>query len=393
MPLAIQDSQDSITLAAALAQEFAKTAVERDIKGGTPKQERDHLRQSGLLKLIIPKHYGGLGESWITTLKIVREFAKVDSSIAHLLGYHQSLTIIPHLYGTAEQKEKYYIWTARNNWFWGNALNRRYSDVTLTSDGKNYRLNGTKRFCSGAKDSDMLAISAVQPGRLQPVVVTVPTISQGIYIQDDWDNIGQRQTDSGSVTFTNVLVKEQEILTSPLSLAHPFAALRTYIAQLVRINIFLGLALGAFEQAKQYTVTTSKPWPNSGVEKVTQDPYILQIYGQLWIDLTAAISLAEQAADKLQTLWQKETQLTVAECEDCAIAITAASAFTTRVGLEVANQMFEVMGATATATRYRFDRYWRNLRTLTLHDPIAYKIRDVGKWALNNEFSLVNPYT
>ena len=31
------------------------------------------LRESGLLKLIVPKEYGGIGESWQTTLKILNE--------------------------------------------------------------------------------------------------------------------------------------------------------------------------------------------------------------------------------------------------------------------------------------------------------------------------------
>jgi hypothetical protein len=43
------------------------------------------------------------------------------------------------------------------------------------------------------------------------------------------------------------------------------------------------------------------------------------------------------------------------------------------------------MGARATKAKDRFDRFWRNLRTLTLHDPVDYKVRDVGLWALNDQ--------
>ena len=70
-----------------LAAEFAETAAERDQHGGTPKAQRDALRQSGLLALAIPRPYGGLGASWYETLEIVREFARVDSSIAHVYGF------------------------------------------------------------------------------------------------------------------------------------------------------------------------------------------------------------------------------------------------------------------------------------------------------------------
>jgi len=81
-----------------LAAEFALTAVERDERGGTPKTERDALRQSGLLALSIPTQYGGLGARWSETLEIVREFAKVDSSIAHVFGFHHLMLATVRLF-------------------------------------------------------------------------------------------------------------------------------------------------------------------------------------------------------------------------------------------------------------------------------------------------------
>lgn len=32
----------------------------------------------------------------------------------------------------------------------------------------------------------------------------------------------------------------------------------------------------------------------------------------------------------------------------------------------------------------RLDRYRRNLRTQSLHDPVDYKLHDLGDWALNH---------
>lgn len=54
-------------------------------------------------------------------------------------------------------------------------------------------------------------------------------------------------------------------------------------------------------------------------------------------------------------------------------------------------RLFEIQGSRATSTAYGFDRHWRNVRTHTVHDPVAYKAREVGDWALNRrgpEFSL-----
>jgi alkylation response protein AidB-like acyl-CoA dehydrogenase len=59
----------------------------------------------------------------------------------------------------------------------------------------------------------------------------------------------------------------------------------------------------------------------------------------------------------------------------------------------VTSRIFEVMGSRATSARYRFDRFWRNARTLTLHDPLDYKVRETGDWALNRRFPTPSFYS
>ena len=386
-------STDYSAVADALAKEFAKTAAERDALGGTPKYERDQLRQSGLLKLIVPKEYGGLGDTWTKTLKIVREFAKVDSSIAHLFSYHHLGVVAPHLFGTLEQKERYYLETVKNDWFWCNAFNPLDRRVTLTPEGQKFRLNGTKSFCSGSKDSDLIPISAVQESESKLAVVIVLTDREGVIVNDDWDNMGQRQTDSGSITFNNVLVEADEILGPPGPFASPFGTLRSCLTQITFTNIYLGIAQGAFAAAREYTTTTTKAWLTSGVESATQEPYTLQHYGDMWTNLSAVESLTDRATDLVQEAWQLQEALTPEKRGECAVAIATAKILATRVGLDITSRIFEVMGARSTAAKYRFDRYWRNMRTFTLHDPVDYKVRDVGNWALNGQLPTPNFYS
>ncbi len=392
MQLVIKESTNYQAIATALANEFAETAVERDAKGGTPQYERDKLRESGLLHLIIPKEFGGIGESWTTTLKIVRDFAKVDSSIAHIFSYHHLGVVAPHVFGNSEQKERYYTQTVKNKWFWCNALNPLDRRVILTPDGNKFRLNGTKSFCSGSIDSDVLPVTAVQEGVSGLIVVVVPTQREGVVVNDDWDNMGQRQTDSGSVTFNNVLIEKDEILL-PSSDDNTFKTIRSCLTQITFTNIYLGVAQGAFEAAKEYTRTQTRPWLTSGVDSATQDPYILQHYGDMWVNLQGATALADQAGELLQASWEKDLSLTAEQRGECAIAIATAKVAATRVGLDIANRMFEVMGSRATASKYGFDRYWRNLRTFTLHDPVDYKVRAVGNWALNNQLPTPDFYS
>ncbi|MBA4004267.1 MAG: monooxygenase, partial [Delftia sp.] len=66
-----------------------------------------------------------------------------------------------------------------------------------------------------------------------------------------------------------------------------------------------------------------------------------------------------------------------------AVAVTAAKIATTRSGLDLSSRIFEATGARATHAALRFDRFWRNLRTQTLHDPLHYKLQELGDWVLN----------
>lgn len=386
---------DPFAIATSLAEEFAETAIERDARGGSPTQELNRIRESGLLKLHIPEEFGGWGQDWITALKVVREIAKADGSLGQLLGYHYVNSVMPQLYGTPEQKAHFYRGLAENNWFFGDSVNPRDPDLVLTPDGDHFRLNGVKNFSTGAKSSDIIVIAGTRSDLGNILFAPIPSNREGVILNDDWDYIGQRQTDSGSVEFQNVLIDRDEILGDPDSLAHPspFATLVTLLIQSVFVNFYLGIALGAFKEAKKYTLSTTRPWIFSPAQTAQQDPYIIEQYGDLWVDLQAATSHADFVATVLQNAWNKGEQLTAVERGEAAVTIATAKVFTTRVALKTTSKIFEVTGTRAAASKHRFDRFWRNVRTHTLHDPVVYKVHEVGNWVLNEQIPVFTLYT
>ncbi len=238
-----------------------------------------------------------------------------------------------------------------------------------------------------------MIVSALSADSRQPIIAVIPSDRPGIHFNEDWDNMGQRQTDSGSVTFEQVLVTPDEILTSIYPSDSPIASLLNVSKQLNQVNIYLGIIQGAFATAREYTTTRTRPWITSGVEQAIQDPYILHHYGEFWMNLEAATLLTDRAAQVLQTAIDKGINLTAQQRGEAAIAVYTAKAFVTKTGLAITTQMFDVMGASATARSYDFDRYWRNLRTATLHDPVDYKIREVGNWALTGTMPTITPYS
>lgn len=376
---------------------LALTAPERDRQGGTAWAERQALRDSGLLTLAVPAAFGGPEAAWPLIYRIIRRFAEVDSSLAHLFAFQHLQVASIILFANPEQKQHYLGKTVTEGWFWGNgtnSLDNRALLIWRDDDGGYYELNGTKSFCSGATGSDMLNVTAPNPDNpAERVFFSIPTKRAGIFVMDDWENLGQRQTDSGTVIFDRVRVERDEVLGPPGTAGTPRATLRTLVSQLILTEIYIGNAQGALCNAWKYTHEQARPWLTSGVERATDDPFIQQHYGNLWISLRGAIALAEAAENQLQQAWERGDALTAEERGAVAVAIYEAKIVAARAALEITSKIFEVMGARATAAKFGFDRFWRNVRVHTLHDSLDYKLKDVGHWVLSGEVPVPSIYS
>jgi alkylation response protein AidB-like acyl-CoA dehydrogenase len=381
-------SQEIVTdpkaLVDSLAQEFKATAVARDQQGGTPKIERDRIRASGLLSLMIPRARGGHGGDWVTAFDLARRLARVDASLAHVYSYHNLGVVIPSIFGSEEQRVNFETKTVLEGWWWGNALNPLDRRCLLQADGDDYRLIGEKRFCSGSHDAEILPVGAVDPSSGDLVVVVVPSDREGIQVNNDWDAIGQRQTDSGSVGFDHVHVFRHEVLGRRNAEANPFQTIRACLTQLNMAHIFLGIAEGSLEEASSCLLAQGEPGTR-GPSGRAGDPHVIQLFGELFLQLQAANALVRQAAQPLQRAWDKGAALTLEERGRCALDISAAKVAASRAGLEITSRIFELVGARGVSTSIGLDRYWRNLRTLSLHDPDHRKIDALGAWALHGQ--------
>jgi alkylation response protein AidB-like acyl-CoA dehydrogenase len=358
-----------------LARKLAESAVERDRRGGHARAERELIRDSGLLGLAIPQRFDGQERSWPEIYRIVRHLAAADSSLAHLFAFNHLQVATILLHGSAEQQRHWLTRAVRERWFWGNATNGRDLGLNLAPREEHFELNGRKSFCSGALGADALVVSA--PRGNDRVFVVLPAQREGLAINDDWDAFGQRQTDSGTVQFENVFVDRDELLVSGGQ--SPRSSLRVCVSQLILTQLYLGNAQGALDGALRYTREQARPWPGAAVAEAHEDPFIQKRYGELWLLYRGALLLAEQAAERLQQAWDKPA-LGAAERGEVALLIAEARVASARAALEITSQVFEAMGARATASRYGFDRFWRNVRVHSLHDPLDYKVRDIGQW-------------
>lgn len=377
----------------ALADQLAATAVERDRRGGHAAVEREQIRASGLLRLSVPTQYGGAGANWSTVLAAVRTLAEADSALAHVFGFHHLQVAGVLLYGTPEQHAYFLKPTVERNLFWGNALNPLDRRVVARPELDGYRIDGVKNFSSGSVGSDLLTFSAWHKASDTALIAALPTRAEGITVNPDWDAFGQRQTDSGTVRFDHVRLEPVQVLQAPGVAPTPRATLRSQVAQLIMTNLYLGIARGAFREARRYVRDDARPWFASGVQRHADDPYVQERFGEFWLRVQAAQALADLAGQRLDAALARGPSLTADERGEVAVAGAQAKVLAHRAALEVGNGLFDVTGASSTAARYGYDRYWRNARVHTLHDPVAYKIRDLGRYALLDQIPEPTAYS
>jgi alkylation response protein AidB-like acyl-CoA dehydrogenase len=384
---------DPVTIARKLAAKLAATARDRDRLGGTPRAERALVRDSGLLRLVIPLEWGGIGAAWPTAMQITQILAAADASIAQVYGMHHVLLATCQLFGTPQQGRRLLEGTAANNWFWGNALNPLDRRVALVATRTGRVLRGDKSFSTGSIDSDMMIVSALEDGTGKLIVAAIPTARAGIQLHDDWDNIGQRQTDSGSSSFADVAVDDDDILGPPGPTGSTRATLRVCLAQLSFTHMFLGIADGALAEARTYVRTRTRPWLGAKVDSNTQDPYVLEHFGDMVCKLTGAQAVADRAAVEFDATLKLGDAITADDRGRLAVRIATAKVLATRAVLDITSQLFEVIGASGTGGAWGFDRFWRNARTLTLHDRVDYKVHDLGQWFLNDQWPTPSLYS
>ncbi|RCG27031.1 acyl-CoA dehydrogenase [Sphaerisporangium album] len=380
-----EEIRDAATEVAAVLR---SDAADRDRANLPPVREIDLLRRSGLLG--VPPH------DHAATHLATRIVAAADASIGHLLGYHYLHLWRVGLFDRPEPTSRIWRETAERGLFWAAASNPQ-DTLRLTSVSGGFAINGGRAFATGAAVADRLVVNATHDDTGERLTLVVDARAPGVGHPADWDNMGQRLSASGSVTFENVRVTADQVVGAlPPGESDPKMirlSLSALAYQSVLTQVCVAIAEGALAEAAAYTREHARPWPLSGVGGADRDPYILAGYGELVASVRAAGLLADQAVDALRSASDLGTALTAERRGETGVTISSAKVVATRVVTETTSRIFEFIGARGTAARFGFDRFWRNARTLTLHDPVAYKAREVGAHFLSGELPPSTAYS
>lgn len=371
-------------LAARFRPVFARIregAVEREIGRRLPFAEIGWLKEAGFTALRLPEAEGGVGATLPEFFNLLIELSAADSNITQALRAHFGFveeavqTTIP---GRAE------IWwpriargetvgSARSEA--GEAAQAAF-DTQLQRVPDGWVINGRKFYTTGSLYADWLHVAATRVEDGVSATALVRRDAPGLTVIDDWSGFGQTLTASGTATFADVRVQDADVVED--STIFPYT-LPFY--QLVHLATLAGIGRAAADDVAQAVTRRNRGYSHANAALPKQDPQILQVIGRVRGAAYAAGAIVlkvAEAVERVAAAPHDETALAIAEIESAQ----AVGVVTTLI-LDATTILFDALGASAVLRAGSLDRYWRNARTLSSHNPRIYKDRVVGDFAVN----------
>jgi SfnB family sulfur acquisition oxidoreductase len=391
----ILDDLSARVVAEELGAIFALGAAERDRSRVVPYQQVHDLVRTGLLAVTVPAEHGGADVSPETVAEILRLMGRADPNIAQIQQGHFVNAHLLRVAGNPEQQRFFFseilsgavLGTAQTDADpksvdAGSVADRAAEPTRLTRDRPGvFRLNGTKARATGALFARWLpTLARLEDGTSEggeELVAFVAGSAEGISVTDDSDDFGQRTAASGRVEFVDVSVPSEHILRRGRALAGTHAV-GSY-AQLLHAAIEVGIAGAVLAEAADFVRTAARPAHESHAVRASDDPLLIQRFGELTVEVRAAEATLRAAAGAVTESILNPSDATATEA---AVAVAAAKILAERAALAVTSGVFEVGGSMSTAKSLNLDRHWRNARTHSLEDPVRWKYHHLGRFTL-----------
>lgn len=391
---------DLIEAARALRAEFAETAAEVDARGEYPHANLRRLFEEGFQRLLVPRVFGGIADSghlcWNARgfAEIVTEIAAGESSTAQIWTVHSG--VVRKLFsGTTDLPDETLRRIAdemlhENARFISSAAEINKQRLSFTTSGRRVPggliVNGTKYFGTGSDGARYANVPvlldgyrSVEEGGLYFAIVRLD--APGVVMHRDWDNMGQRATVSQTITYEDVFVPDgwhygfkggAAAFYAPDNIVGP-------VSQLMLNSVLLGMGFGALDATVDYVRRVTRP-ADPRLESAADDPIIRWQVGRHSAQLAAARALQREFATALEGYTDDPT-----ERAQLSIQMMRWKCMMVEAVLAATGDVHRLVGGRATSNKYRLDRFWRNARTLSVHDSIDPKLQQIGAFELTGQ--------
>lgn len=296
------ESRELVELAGRLAQErLAPRAARYDATATFPFESYDDLRAHGLLRLMVPRAFGGLGADSLTYSLVLLQLSKACAATGLTFNMHSAILAFLEQLATPEQQARYFREAVEEGRVFasitsepGSSFRDKFAVGTAIrpTDG-GYLINGTKHFCSLATGADYYFTWGVLEGasdfRSGLLTILVPKGSPGLTIEETWDTLGMRGTASHTMHYRDCFVAGEQVVGPPGGILGKDMSLWS----LGYTAVYLGIAEAAYDFAVSFAQTQKfKP----AMTPIREHPHVQRTIGEMHVILESARQILYEAA-------------------------------------------------------------------------------------------------
>ncbi|MFW2014866.1 acyl-CoA dehydrogenase family protein [Acinetobacter bereziniae] len=370
-------------------EKIAEGTLAREQQRSLPYEQINWLKQAGFGALRVPVKFGGDGVSLPQLFQLLIELARADSNIVQALrGHFAFVEDRLNAHKVADQT----LWFKRfvQGDLVGNAWTEigqvKIGDVITRVKQKNNQLlvNGKKYYSTGTIFADWVDLFAYDETTDQHVIAAISRHASGVQVLDDWDGFGQKTTGSGTLSLTDVAIERDHIL--PFEQRFKY---QTAFYQVIHLATLSGIAQSAVATFIHEVQKRDRIFSHGNAELVRNDPQILQVIGKASAQAYASETITLRTAEALQQAYLShlgESEVKDIQANnDAELESAQGQVVISALVLELTSQLFNALGASASTTSKQLDRFWRNARVVSSHNPLVYKEKVIGDWEVNHE--------
>lgn len=370
-------------------EQIAEGTLAREQQRSLPYEQINWLKQAGFGALRVPVKFGGDGVSLPQLFQLLIELAKADSNIVQALrGHFAFVEDRLNAHKVADQA----LWFKRfvQGDLVGNAWTEigqvKIGDVITRVKQKNNQLlvNGKKYYSTGTIFADWVDLFAYDETTDQHVIAAISRHASGVQVLDDWDGFGQKTTGSGTLSLTDVAIERDHIL--PFEQRFKY---QTAFYQVIHLATLSGIAQSAVATFIHEVQKRDRIFSHGNADLVRNDPQILQVIGKASAQAYASETITLRTAEALQKAYLShfgESEIkNIQANNDAELESAQGQVVISALVLELTSQLFNALGASASTTSKQLDRFWRNARVVSSHNPLVYKEKVIGDWEVNHE--------
>ena len=357
-------------------KEVKPLAKEIDETERFPVETVEKMAKLGMLGIIVPTNYGGVGGDYNTYITTVRKLSRVCATTGVILSGHMSLCVAPILeFGTEDQKKKYLPKLASGEWLGAfglteaNAGTDAAGQQTVAVDmGDYYLLNGNKIFITNAGYANVYIIMAMTDktqGTRGISAFIVDADREGFSIGKKEEKMGIRGSSTCELIFKDVRVPKENLLGK---LGEGFKiAMKTLDGGRIGIAAqALGIAEGALEESIAYTKQRKQFGKPISAFQNTQ--FTL---ADMKVRVEASRLLVYQAVDAKQN---KE--------KDLSVKSAMAKLYAAETASYVTNRAVQLFGGYGYTREYPVERMMRDAKITEIYEGTSEVQRMVISGAL-----------